>query len=616
MKAKRVSALLAPSALLIGALLLWPSCENPVAALQKPGAFTVAGFTKTIEQTRQSIEGEIECSPEHLYNAGTDSAFSERATQVLTSSYAVVPVKNSGAGDLVITGAELYLIDSNDEAVPTRQTVFAFAGSKPDFPMSVPAGATVGFTVSFNPTVAGLQKANILFKTSVGDRMVRLNGRGAWILTLSVNSDPAGMRGAIVKPILVAGGQTLTYLSEKSDLTLMAETRDPVGLTELNNWTTSTPTTIQLATPNLLMTTVTMSGSAAVQANFIQPYVFVSTSGSDAPAADRGQISNPYATLNAAIGGYVTGTHKGIAITSGAFTLSAQANLPVGLIRGGYNAAFNARPDTFKPNLATGAGGATSTALVTGASHLVMDGSDKNPATLIEGFTIMAGAVNYSQPETSDGLAVALAVLNGAAPTLRYCAFTGGIDQVSPLSNANTVGAYVYRASPVFESCVIQGGTTAATGGRSVGLWCEISSSPKLTDCLVRGGTASGTRGDSYGLLNVNFGASPLFENCSIDGGTGTENSYAIWSSYGGQPKFKGNQIFTQNAAAANYGLYLGSNGRTYVFSGNNIYNCGTGLAYFDYSGTTYTDIADVNDQWVSGWDDSYGYVDNTSVAP
>ncbi len=586
-------------------LFLAAGCALPNAGA---GSLAVPGYSRDSSETAESLLATIQLSPEIPAQNG------ERATQVGTTSYADLVLSNSGQGKLSIDGVEIYALNSAGELVLSPQAVFGFAGGIPDFPLSMDAGSVYSFPLSFSPITAGEQKASILFKTSAGDRLVRLVGRGAWLLTLEV---PFDNDGRIIRPIVVESDETKTYLGVEADIELECETTHPEGLSELQNWSviSGAATFGGFSTNPNLIATVSLTGAATVRATFWRPYVFVSSNGNDTWTGENPTNAvagtGPVATIARGITQfYALPSRKGMAFSQGSFTMGENDNLPRGLIRGGYATDFNTRPSTYAPNVAAGTAGTTASVIDSSSWHLIMDGSSLNPATLLEGFSISAGPNTAIAGLTEDRLSVGIAVINGASPTIRNCYFSGGAD------SRNSVGAYIYKASPSFTNCVITGKTVSEQGGRSVGLWCNTESRPSFEACLIRGGTANVTYGKSYGILNVNFDASPTVRNSVIDAGSASSASYGLWSSYGGQPKFWNNQVFTQNAAAENYGIYLGSNGRIYVLSGNNIYNCNTGLAYFSYNDTTYEDIDSVNEQWVQGWPESYGYTENTSVAP
>lgn len=601
MKATRLP--LSLTALTLSTLALAAALLSGCGPAATGGSFSVPGYVRSQEDAAESLVALIQCSPELAAQNG------ERATQVGTTSHAALPVMNAGESELVIDGVEIWLRAADGSLDQRPQSIFGFSAPGPDVPLSISPGETYAFSVSFSPQTAGVQRADILFKTSAGDKMVRLLGRGAWILNLEV---PNLNYGRIVRPIPVEANQSRVYLAVEPDVVLEAQTTHPLGLSELQAWSVQSGAAnfSGSATSTALITTVTLSGTATVRATFITPYIFVSTTGNDANAGTS--PGAPVLTLARGILRYWqnAATMKGMAISQGAFAMAEQDNLPPGLLRGGYATDFLTRPPSYAPSVQAGTAGATATSINTSSWHLIMDGSTLNPATLLEGFSIAAGPNTAIAGLTEDRLSVGIAVLNGASPTIRDCVFSGGAD------SRNSVGAYIYKASPTFERCVLKGAAVSEQGGRSVGLWCNTESSPSLTACLLSGGTANVTYGNSYGVLNANYAASPRISACWIDSGSSSEASYAFWSSYGGRPELRNNQIFTRNAAAANYGVYLGPNGRCYALSGNNFYACGTGLVYWAYNDTTYTDIDAVNEQWVSGWDESYGYTDNTSVAP
>lgn len=597
------------AAALAACLAFASSCD----VLQKgaAGSFQAGDGPRTADQARDNLAATVECSPEIEAQNG------ERATPVGTDSFVQLPIRNGGSGNLVIDGAEIYLLDESGAVAANNQGIFSFSWGKPDFPLTIPPGGGVRLSFRFHPFAAGVFKADVLFKMAGGDRIVRLIGRGAYVVTLDV---AAGSLGRIIRPIVVEEGDPpTTYLCVEPTLELEAETTDPVFLTELRDWTAASGFFEGTShTSASLIATLHIEGPDTVTAAFDSPYLYVSTSGSDAGA---GTAAGPFQTIGRAIAEFVaTPGLKGIVVAfdGGAAhpITGADASLPPGLFRGGYSTLgttqFDARPAGFASEF--GAGPTASLITMTDASHLLYSGRDAagnavdHSASLLEGFRVVGGTYTPSAEPRNDDLSTGIAVLHGANPKIRACTFVGGPDPM------NSVGAYVYDAQPTFVGCAFQGNDVSGQGGRSVGLWCDYLGAPIISGCLIRSGKSSGRYGKSYGVLNENFGASPLISGSDIFADTGAGASYAFWSSFGGRPELRGNQIHTANDGGENWGVFLYSNGRVYVLSGNNFYACGSGLVYFSRTEEAYDDIDEVNEEWVDGWDESAGIVDNTNV--
>ena len=231
-----------------------------------------------------------------------------------------------------------------------------------------------------------------------------------------------------------------------------------------------------------------------------------------------------------------------------------------------------------------------STLINTQGHDFKFSGGSITSDALLEGVQVTAA-------DDTTGMYAAFGVENGAAPTLRYCTFIGGGDKAT-----NSIGLYIYDSSPTVDTCVIKGSDTTAPGGRSVGLWTTYNGAPTVTNCTISAGKASGSDGKTYGVLNSSYASSPIIKGCTIDGGAGTSFTAAFWTGEGGRPRIEGNTLSTQNAASANYGVYIYSNGRLETLFGNKIYNSNTALVYdYSHDQKAYTSIDDVNTDFLSG---------------
>jgi hypothetical protein len=424
--------------------------------------------------------------------------------------------------------------------------------------------------------------------TSDGYQQVRLTGEAGWVVTLTVTNvtTPANKYGKISSPITVIRDQTTTFLWVESELTLTAETTDPIALTELKTWAATGSASLSSTTAITTVATIT-GNTAVITADFYDPYIKLATGGDLPDAVDAYNIAAP-------------GTYKGIVMQVGTYTLDRAVTLPQCVLRGGY-ASWASRPDTYK----TEAGRAVGTLINTAGYDLTFSGAAVTSDSLIEGVQVTAG-------DNTSGLYAAFGVVSGADPTVRYNTFIGGGGSAN-----NSIGLYVYGgegagSSPSVSNCVIKGGTTTATGGRSVGLWTTFNCAPTVADCVISAGTASGSGGKSFGVFNSSYASSPILQRCTIHGGSGATFAAAIWTGEGGRPRIEGNTLSTADAASANYGIYIYSNGRLDTLFGNNIYGCSTALVFdYPHDQKSYASIDDVNADFVTGSQEV-----NTSAAP
>lgn len=589
--------------LAIFAALLLMTCRSPIAP---PGVLTVVGAPRTTSDAVNGFVGSVDCSQAIAAQGG------EHATEVGSTSYCRTTVKNSGTSPLTIQGAELLMLDtsSTPPTVSHAGSPFHWAAAPPNLPVTLAPGALFSFAVAFSPTQAGIETGSIELTTSTGTQQVGVTGEGGWIVTLK-SDNSSGYSGTITKPIRVPAGKQATYVSVAQTFTLDAETDSPLGFTILKNWTGGANSSI--ANPGNSLTKVTVTGNATITAVFSSPYVFVQAGASGSGTGSPGTQTNPVATLaegiTALAAGVVCAPCNGIAMSVGSYDLSAATELPAGTIRGGYNVGFTARSTADYQSSSARLDPATGTVLHTNGYDFLYNGaatSGLDSATLLEGVAVLSGDPSSAAGARSDNMYAGIGIENGATPTLRYDTFVGGGG-----SSPNSIGVYIYSASPAIDSSVLSGSATSTSGGRSVGLWVNLQSAPSISNDLITSASASGSNGVSYGVLNENFAASPHVSGCTIAAGSASATSAGIWTAYGGQPSFVRNVISTTDKASSNYGVYVGPSGALAELSGNNIYDASTGLVYDYPSSRSYGSIAEVNANYLTG-----GQSPNTSVVP
>ena len=585
------------------ASLLLMTCHSPLAP---PGVLTLVGATRTTSDAVNGFVGSVDCSPPVASQGG------EHATEVGSTSYCRATVRNSSAGSVTIQGAELLLLDtsSNPPLVSHFGNPFNWAASPPNLPVTLAPGDLFSFAVAFSPTHAGIETGSIELTTSTGTQQVGLSGEGGWIVTLKSDSSN-GYTGTITQPIRVPAGTQATYVSVAQTFTLEAQTDSPLGFTILKSWTGGPNSAI--ANPSKSLTKVTVTGNDTITAVFSSPYVFVEAGATGSGTGAPGTQTNPVATLaqgvTALAAGVVCSPCNGIAMSVGTYNLTAATELPVGTIRGGYNVGFTARSTADYQSASARLDPATGTVIQTNGYDFLYNGSVTSgidSATLLEGVAVIAGDPSSAAGARSDSMYAGIGIENGATPTLRYDTFEGGGG-----SSPNSIGVYVYSASPTIDSSLLSGSATSATGGRSVGLWVNLQSAPSISNDDITAGSATGANGVSYGILNENFAASPQIVGCTIVGGNASSTSAGVWTAYGGRPSFVKNVISTGNKAPSDYGVYVGASGALAELSGNNIFNASTALLYDYASGQSYGSIAEVNANYVAS-----GQTPNTSVAP
>jgi hypothetical protein len=549
------------------AVVLLAGCRVPIA---QPTSLSVNDAANPdAKDVTSGFIGTVDCSPAVAGQGGM------HATPVGSVSYGTVTLKNRSATDSVtINGAELILLDADGALSSHQQGYFTWAsGHPPDLPLTLAPGKGVTFTIQFNAITGGEFQACLNLDTTSGSQQVRLTGEAGWVVTLAVTS--TNSYGRIVSPLAVTKAASVTFLSTESSFSVTAMSDDPGGLTELQTWSTgggaSVSSTISLTTTVTIPSTATVATPATVTANFANMYVTATSN-----------LQGAIATFT----GAAPGTYKGIALAVGSYPITADVTLPQCVIRGGYAVGFGSRPDAYK----TEAGRAAGTLITTAGHVLAFSGSSITSDAVIEGVQV-TGADNTS------GISPAFAVQNGANPTLRYCTFIGGGGTA-----ANSVGLYIYNSSPTVTDCVMRGGNTASSGGRSVGLWNTFQAAPTVTNCTISAGTASGASGKSFGIMNSSYAASPVISGCHVDGGSGATFAAAFWTGEGGRPQLTGNWLYTQKSASSSYGVYIYSNGRLQTLTANHIYDCPTGFVFdYPHDQKLYTAISDVNDDFTDG---------------
>ena len=162
-------------------------------------------------------------------------------TAVDDTGYTDLKMENSGTGDLVINDISIYrevFIDGELTDAQTVQNIFGLAeGTKPELPLTIPAGGTLdSLRLFFKPVKNGLETGALVLETSSGPERLKLTGTGAWKLTLIAELSGGGTDqfGKIVKPIEVLIGENRVYRAAESVVALMAETTHPLDLWELD----------------------------------------------------------------------------------------------------------------------------------------------------------------------------------------------------------------------------------------------------------------------------------------------------------------------------------------------------------------------------------------------
>ena len=165
-------------------------------------------------------------------------------------------------------------------------------------------------------------------------------------------------------------------------------------------------------------------------------------------------------------------------------------------------------------------------------SHHVVTGSGTNSSAVLDGFTIIGGNANGSDPYSDGGGMYS----SGGSPTVKNCTFTGNTagyagggmcndNSSAPLitnssfigNSSDTHGAGMtnyYNSNPTMTNCKFIGNSSGWSGG---GIY-SFRSSPTLTNCLFSGNTTT-HRG---GALSNDDGANLIVTNSTFSGNSGT----------------------------------------------------------------------------------------------
>jgi len=182
-------------------------------------------------------------------------------------------------------------------------------------------------------------------------------------------------------------------------------------------------------------------------------------------------------------------------------------------------------------------------------SYHVVNGTGSDASSVLDGFTITAGAATSDYPNSTGG---GLYLYPGS-PTIRNTVF---------LSNKAAVGgaAYIVSSScPVFTDCKFQG--NLATLGQAGAVYLESTFSPNFLRCLFEDNVAMNGRGGAFEVFGatgqpVRFALCEFRRNRCLDfGGAGS-----VW--VGGTAVFVGCRWFG-NSAQFGYAMYLYGAGTT-----------------------------------------------------
>jgi hypothetical protein len=555
-----------------------------------------------IEQERaDSIDG-------FLGTVEIHAIMEEGLTPVDQTGTREVVIKNSGTADLIINDMSVYLriVDSETEEVTGEyfQDIFGILeGTKPDLPVAVPPGSTLsGLYVWFSPEEAGDISGVLSLETNAGEKIFRLAGTGAWELGLEVT----GGGGKIVEPIEAASGEgRKVYYSPDDEVTLTAESAHPLGLRELDRWAVVTgfEDMAYIDGPELISTTVTLSGHADVEAEFIDPYVYVAEGG-----------TGDYTTIQEGVDAYNSDdTKKGVCVAAGTYDLDdADRTLVRDVVfRGGYASDFSSR-EYKTPEQRSSSNPAYHTIINTGDDSLTFP-SAATDVSLLEGFEIIGASGNRVPPVYADGSNLTIRYNTITAPSGGYAI---GLEGSDALIENNTiygadgglqsVGVYVFdNSDPVIKENTITAGNPTEAGGESIAIYVDWFSNPVIDGNTLTAGSASGNNGKSVGVYSINS-SSPVIKNNTIDAGYGETASYFLYFSYAGWPVIDNNIMFSASDGEQDrYGVFVGPNGRIESITRNNLYGCPDGYAWIYQEEEIFTSIGQVNDRWVPDPDDA-----------
>ena len=125
--------------------------------------------------------------------------------------------------------------------------------------------------------------------------------------------------------------------------------------------------------------------------------------------------------------------------------------------------------------------------------------SGETADSVVDGFTIQNGGVEWGIPGGGDGAAI---YCEDASPTIRNCVMTGGV--------AEQDGGAIYcdwAARPTISNCSITNNFASGYGG---GLALYNNSDATIIDCTIHDNQATAGSGVA------GFGSDPVLENCVI----------------------------------------------------------------------------------------------------
>jgi len=195
----------------------------------------------------------------------------------------------------------------------------------------------------------------------------------------------------------------------------------------------------------------------------------------------------------------------------------------------------------------------------TANSGHVVDSSGTGATTILDGFTITAGATGPAGTPAGSSLMYGSGLYNvGGSPTVRNCTF---LRNLAAFAHGGAV--YNYDGSPVFENCrFVQNWVHLGQGG---GIYSGGASGPVVTDCAFVENRVVGASSEALGAGISHWSSLPLVVTRCVFDGNVAENFYASGSSYiargAGIHHFSGgltvvNSIFRHNRAHAGAGIY------------------------------------------------------------
>ena len=559
-----------------------------------PGILSVADLTPTTQDQAMGTMGTV------VIQEGDDDAY----TAVGQTAYATLPaLTNEGETDLVIRGMRVYKPSYDANGTITdggfNQDVFALVeGTRPDLPLVLSPGQSLtGLMVSFAPRVSGPAWGVLSFETDGGQATLGLEGTGVWNLTLIV---AAAAGGKITAPVEVLENESVLYRCATDTVEVRAETTHALQLTELGTWITTGGAS---AAPNdQSVATLTVTDHGSVEAVFVNPYVLAWT----------GTYGG---SLNTALAAFVPGTHKGVVVGAGTWTVTGTLPMIAGVLRGGYlGVGADRRYETPEDR----ANVTYRTVLAMALDSTLNAGAAADETSLIEGFVIQ-GAAGADALTFGGGAATTVRACDitaaadryaiyadGAGPTVESCYIYGSAatgDAANPDSAAvclvgsnavlagnsiaagthgvRTVGVFLTQGSAAtLSNNVITGGATDIDSALSVGVYVDFVSDPVLEANTITGGTSSGSGGQSTAVM-VTDGSSPVIRANDLDGGTGIAAAFAVYLYGSGWPVILGNQLHTSaTEGTAGYGVYAGHGSRIETLADNHFSLVPSGLLY------------------------------------